>query len=169
MNFPAQPRNVTHLQKRFFISVRQSSRWKNLVSPSSSVPLVTKCAPTPWGKRTQESPNRSMTLLSLWRNLSFSRHQFLHGHLKDAKVYNHPWDPCGKWYWLKVHTEKVLLKVLFQVIIWFQPKSTGASLKHRVDQGMLLAWSSVSPSNNYTEAVNLPMLTPRISGIEQSP
>lgn len=30
---------------------------------------------------------------------------------------------------------------------------------------MLLAWSSVSPCNHSTEAVNLPMLTPRISGV----
>lgn len=30
---------------------------------------------------------------------------------------------------------------------------------------MLLVWSSVSPCNHYTEAVNLPMLTPRISGM----
>lgn len=30
---------------------------------------------------------------------------------------------------------------------------------------MLLAWSSVSPCNHYTEAVNLPMLTPGISGV----
>lgn len=59
----------------------------------------------------------------------------------------------------------MLLKVLFQVIIWFQPNSTKTCLKHRVDWGMLVVRSSVSPCNHYTKGTNLPMLTPRISGL----
>lgn len=74
-----------------------------------------------------------------------------------SKVYNHPWDPCGKWNWLKVCTEKMLLKVLFQVIIWFQPNSTRASSKHRVHWGKLPVWPSVSSCNHHTKAMNLSM------------
>lgn len=46
-----------------------------------------------------------------------------------------------------------------------QLNSTKTSLKHRVDWGMLVARSSVSPCNLCTTGTNLPMLTPRISGL----
>lgn len=100
---------------------------KTLFCHNSNVPLVTECASTPWGKHTQEFPNKSMTCFiavifsSLRKNLSFSGHQFLHGHLKDIKVYiQSPLGSIWERYWLKVCTEKLLLKVFFQVIICFQ-------------------------------------------------
>lgn len=100
--------------------------------------------------------------LSLFRNLSFLGYEFLHGHLKDKQ------SSLGSM-WEMVMTpglhRKDAVEGAFQVIIWFQPKSTRASSKHRVHWGMLLVWSLVSSCNHHTKSMNLPMHTPRISGL----